>query len=309
MLSYDKVQNKPNLLLAMTSLKKAEFEQLLVEFERAWQAEPEKADRQRQAGGGRKPTLCRHQEQLFFILYYLKTYPLQIIQGYLFGLSQGQANYWIHRLSGLLKTALANATFLPEREGEQLAQALQQHERQTYAQDGCERRRQRPKDDAQQREHYSGKKKAHTVKNHLVVHTESKRVDYLSETVAGKTHDKRLADESDLTFPATATLEQDTGFQGYQAEATLIIQPKKKPRKQELTLEEKFINRCISSSRVVVENVIASIKRCRIVKEIFRNWKDDFADLVMVLACGLHNLRTAHRHPVQTINLLDFYFQ
>ena len=71
MLSYDKVKNKPNLLLAMTSLKKAEFDQLLVEFEHARQVELEKSTRQRQAGGGRKPALSRREDQLFFILFYL----------------------------------------------------------------------------------------------------------------------------------------------------------------------------------------------------------------------------------------------
>ena len=309
MLSYEIVKNKPTILLAMTSLNQTEFEQLLVEFERAWDAQPKKENRKRRAGGGRKPTLHRRAEQLFFILFYYKTYPLQSILGFLFGLSQAQANEWIHRLSEILKTALAGAEWLPERVGQQLADALAENESHTYAQDGCERQRQRPKDEEKQCAYYSGKKKVHTVKNHLVVHTESRRVEYLSETVAGKTHDKKMADEAELTFPTNATIEQDTGFQGYVAENALTIQPKKKPRKQELTIGEKFINRCISSGRVVVENVIAGVKRCRIVKDVFRNWKADFNDLVMLIACGLHNLRTTNRHSTQTVKLLDLYFR
>jgi hypothetical protein len=54
-------------------------------------------------------------------------------------------------------------------------------------------------------------------------------------------------------------------------------------------------NRKMSKVRVRVEHAISGIKRSRIVKDILRNTKDDFSDLVMVIACGLHNLRVEHR--------------
>jgi hypothetical protein len=47
--------------------------------------------------------------------------------------------------------------------------------------------------------------------------------------------------------------------------------------------------------RVRVEHAIAGIKRSRTVKDVLRNTKDDFSDLVMVIACGLHNLRVDRR--------------
>jgi hypothetical protein len=65
--------------------------------------------------------------------------------------------------------------------------------------------------------------------------------------------------------------------------------------------------------RIVVEHVISGIKRCRIVKDVYRNTKKHFEDLVMEIACGLHNFRQACRHPVQTVNLAQMatanYFQ
>ena len=74
----------------------------------------------------------------------------------------------------------------------------------------------------------------------------------------------------------------------------------KKPPKQELTAKEKARNRKISRLRVKVEHAIAGIKRLRIVKDVLRNTKDDFSDLVMVVACGLHNFRIDHRKkPLQ----------
>ena len=311
MLCYDKIKDNPTVLLSFTSLSKEEFEAVLVAFDEAWhQVNPiESPERQRASGGGRKPTLSCRADQLLFILFYLKTYPLQEVLGFFFGMSQTQANHWIYRLADILQRALGALNYLPERETERLAEVLGEYEVLEFAQDGTERRRQRPTDDEKQRRYYSGKKKAHTLKNHLIVHPESRQVCYLSDTVPGKTHDKKLADESNLTFPAQSLLEQDTGYQGYAPDNVLLLQPKKKPRKQELTVSEKFVNRVISSGRIVVENVIAGVKRCRIVKDILRNRHEGFDDLIMDIACGLHNLRVAFRSPTQTISLVDFYFQ
>ena len=224
-------------------------------------------------------------------------------------MGQSQANEWVHRLSRLLNQALDYEKQLPEREPANLKQVLAACPSLEFMIDGTERPINRPKDKADRKTYYSGKKKAHTIKNHLVVHPESRRVCYLSPTVPGKMHDKKLADESDLHFPPRATLEQDTGFQGFDPQQVILLQPQKKPKGQELSIPEQFINRCVSSARIVVENVIAGIKRCRIVKDVLRNWKCDFDDLVMLLACGLHNFRVVHRSPVEPLNLIDFYFQ
>jgi hypothetical protein len=75
-----------------------------------------------------------------------------------------------------------------------------------------------------------------------------------------------------------------------------IIEPKKKPRKQCLTDKEKEENRQISSARVVVEHVISGIKRCRCLKDVYRNLKAEFDDSIMEVACGLHNLRNSMRN-------------
>ncbi len=99
-------------------------------------------------------------------------------------------------------------------------------------------------------------------------------------------------------------LEKDTGYQGYEPDGVITFQGKKKPRKGELSAEEKFINKVYSSTRIVVENVFAGVKRCRVVKDVCRNLKEGFADLVMEIACGLHNFRQEFRLPIKTINLL-----
>jgi hypothetical protein len=97
------------------------------------------------------------------------------------------------------------------------------------ARDGTERRRQRPTDAAQQTAHDSGKQKVHTDKNGLLINAYTRKVVYLSPTVAGKTHDKKAADEAALVYPVHSTLDKDTGFQGYEPAGVLPQQPKKSP--------------------------------------------------------------------------------
>jgi hypothetical protein len=67
-----------------------------------------------------------------------------------------------------------------------------------------------------------------------------------------------------------------------------------------------LLNHLFSSARVVVENVIAGVKRCRIVKDVLRLTTDGISDVVMEIACGLHNLRVSCRHSLPTFDLLSF---
>jgi hypothetical protein len=76
-------------------------------------------------------------------------------------------------------------------------------------------------------------------------------------------------------------------------------------RGQELTPVDKFLNKIISSVRIIVENVINRIKRCRIVKDELRLTKENISDVVMEIACGLHNLRVTFRQPMQTIDITN----
>ncbi len=61
----------------------------------------------------------------------------------------------------------------------------------------------------------------------------------------------------------------------------------------------------LSSVRIVVENIISGIKRCRIVKDELRLTTENISDVVMEIACGLHNLRVTFRQPMHTIDITD----
>ena len=72
-----------------------------------------------------------------------------------------------------------------------------------------------------------------------------------------------------------------------------------------MSVGDHLLNPLFSSARVVVETVLAGVKRCRMVKEVLRLTTDGISDLVMEIACGLHNLRVSRRHPLPTFDLLS----
>jgi hypothetical protein len=184
--------------------------------------------RRRKEGGGVKERLRKDEDKLLFILVYQKTYPLQTMHGLQFGLSQPQTNDWIHRLLPVLRASLAELGMVPERDPKAVAgNPLVNEVAPDLLIDGTERRRQRPKDAKKQAEHYSGKKKAHMDKNILLANAHSRKVVYLSPTEIGNKHDKKIADENTIAYPAGATLGKDTGFQGYDPKGILTFQPKK----------------------------------------------------------------------------------
>lgn len=143
-------------------------------------------------------------------------------------------------------------------------------------------------------------KKTHTVKKNLIVDVEERLVRYLSHTYAGSVHDKRICDEEAYTFPPGCVLFKDTGFQGYAPEHVQTYQPKKKPRGQELPPADTAENTLISRIRMLVEHVLAGVTRCHIVQDVFRNTQAHFEDLVMEIACGLHNFRAISRYVSAT---------
>jgi hypothetical protein len=237
MLIYNELKNKPREFLAATGLKLDEFEQLLPAFQTASEQKypPHLTQagktRQRQSGGGATGALPKSEDKLFFILVYQKTNPLQTMHGLQFGVSQPQAHAWIHRLLPGLQQALRDLGEAPERNARRVATSdLAWAGGPDLTIDGSERRRQRPQDHAKQKEHYSGKQKAHTDKNILLVNANTKKVAYLSPTVAGKTHDKKATDDAQITYPNNATLDKDTGFQGYEPAGIQTRQPQKSPK-------------------------------------------------------------------------------
>lgn len=234
MLTYDDLKTKPTTFLAVTSLTVEEFDLLLLPFAQArveatllqtGRGKP----RRRQPGGGQKGKLPTPQAKLLFLLSYLKNYPTQTYHGCQFGLSQSKTNEHLHRLLPRFQQALTQLECQPARDAQARAERLQASLEAGHAlvQDATERPRERPQEPELQRHCYSGKRQTHTDKNLLVGEMATRQVVYLSPTVEGKKHDKKLADEVAVQYPVGTVLQQDTGFQGYAPEGVTIQQPKK----------------------------------------------------------------------------------
>jgi hypothetical protein len=129
-LRFADVQSRPTEFLDFTSLTLDEFHQLVPSFEAAFQAHMAawrldgKPRTARQFAVYKNCPLPTPEDRLFFLLTYLKTYSLQVVQGRLFGMGQSKANQWIHALLPVLLAALRTLGDAPARSLTALAQRL-----------------------------------------------------------------------------------------------------------------------------------------------------------------------------------------
>ena len=127
---FTDVQSRPTEFLDFTSLTLEEFQALIPPFEAAFQAHMAtwrldgKPRTARQFTVYKNCPLPTSEDRLFFILVYLKTYALQVVQGRLFGMGQSKANQWIHVLLPVLLAALRTLGDAPARSLTALAQRL-----------------------------------------------------------------------------------------------------------------------------------------------------------------------------------------
>jgi DDE superfamily endonuclease len=128
------------------------------------------------------------------------------------------------------------------------------------------------------------------VKNVLLVNAPL-TILFLSETHGGRVHEKRIAEAAPYPLPVGSQLLQDLGFLAFTLPQVEMLMPTKKPRGQELTWEQQVANQALNQRRLRIEHVHSSVKRCRIVKDRLRLWKQGIRDLVMELCCALHNFR------------------
>src|SRR3989441_3717364 len=293
-LRFTDVQVRPTEFLDLTSLPLDEFQQLIPPFEAAFQAHmaawrldgtPWTA---RQLSVYKNCPLPTPEDRLFFLLTYLKTYSLHVVQGRLFGMGQSKAHQWMHVLLPVLLAALRTLGDAPARSLTALAQRLGVSEADAAtvvapleeepaplgaapaaapasppcAHDGTARRIVRPQDPAEQAACYSGKKKDHTVKNVLLVNA-LLLILFLSDTYGGRVHDKRIADATPYPLPAKSRLLQDLGFLAFTLPQVEILMPTKKPRGEELTREQQIAQQALHHRRRRIEHVNSSVKRCR----------------------------------------------
>lgn len=278
------------MMKALTGVSMEEFNDLLPSFDKALiEIRKQGKGRQRKPGGGQKGHLKTAADKLFFILFYIKTYPTFDVLAFWSNKSRGRSCEAVHLYLRVLQKSLGRKMVLPERKIRTVEEFLEKFpEAKDVFFDGTERRIQRPKDNKRQNKLYSGKKKANTRKN-VIVSDEKKKILFLSPTKSGRRHDKRIIDKSILKIPDTVGKWADTGFIGLDKLFENTVIPKKGTKKNPLSLADKANNNVISSFRVVVEHAIAGIKRFRILTDTLRNKIGLFDDVAMEVCSGLWN--------------------
>ena len=100
--TYEEVTRRAGSLRSLTGLAEAEFQGLLPHFEQAFvtymhdrtiDGQPRTSRRYSTSDTCPLPTIA---DKRLCILTYVKQHPLQEVQGQLFGMSQSNANTWIH---------------------------------------------------------------------------------------------------------------------------------------------------------------------------------------------------------------------
>jgi hypothetical protein len=129
-LRFTNLQTRPPEVLDLTSLTVEEFQHLVRPFEAAFQAHMAQWRLDGQPRTARRYTTYQNcplptpEDRLLFILVYLKTYPLQVMQGRLFGVGQSKAHQWIHVLLVVLQATLRTLGETPARSLTELAKRL-----------------------------------------------------------------------------------------------------------------------------------------------------------------------------------------
>ena len=149
-----------------------------------------KPDRKRKIGGGRNACLEDVETKLFYILWYMKTYPTFDVASFTVGFHRSNACDWVHILLPVLETTMKRKLVLPQRQISSPEEFLRLYpEAKEVFADGIGRSIQRSKNKKKQQKNYSGKKKMHTRKS-VIISDRTRKVLVITKQKSGRRHDK-----------------------------------------------------------------------------------------------------------------------
>ena len=268
------IQNLTNkdCLQRITGVKTEKFQKLVNRLNRAWGAA-----QKRKRVSGRPYEIGDLREHLFLLLIYYRTYTTYLFLAQIFHVDEATICRAIRRIAPLAERVLK---IKPEK-------LLNEKELEFLIVDATEQRIQRPKN---QREYYSGKKHAHTIKAEMVVDPR-RRIIQVSKPYPGRVHDFNIR-KQEGTLPAVPIFA-DLGYQGLQnIHSAAVFIPKKKPKNGSLSDAEKANNKQLSRYRIVVEHVFAHLKKWQVLAACYRGLLHDYAQISQTIA-GLHNFLLA----------------
>lgn len=285
MLTYPLLSCKPNVFRSLTGLTVAEFDALYPEvahrYTEARAAGPTRRDRKprrRRLGAGR-PYTHSLRDRLLMTVLWLRLYPTLELLGFWFGLDKSAVSRSVNELLPLVRDATAEAISWgtePERKA-RLQAFMEQYpdfSEVLLIVDATEQRIQRPQDPQERQAHFSGKRKACTLKTQIAVAPDG-GLRAVSDTVPGPVHDFNLLRQTGLLLQLRED-EAALGDLGYLGAAEVargrgFFHPYKKPCGGALSPQEKAYNRVLARCRVVVEHTLAQMKRFAVLDQMYRH--------------------------------------
>ena len=247
---------------ALSALLEAALPEML---RRRQEAQALRAGRKRAVGGGRTRRLKPYQEVLLTLIY-LRHNVSHAVVGEIFGVSADTCENTFHEVVLVLRDVCPSQRFDAEKHWKKGEPTWKPEETDKILIDSFETPVCRPSLNEAQRRLYSGKKKRHTLKSQIVTDAGGEILE-IDPGHRGPASDKGLYQKSGVSgrYPK-AKRHGDLGYLG----AAGVEVPRKKPRKGELSAEQKEENRIHASGRVYVEHGIRRIKGFRVVRDEFR---------------------------------------
>lgn len=252
-LSYSSLRKKSRVFRQLTGLSLETFEGLM----------KKNSDMLKRAFPrlGRKPKVLTVEDKVILLLVYYRCYVTHEFLGYFVQLHDSN----VSRLFKRLEPIIAQQVSIKK------DRSLTESQVKYLLIDATEQPIQRPKYRQARKDYYSGKKKHHTQKVEIVV-TDRGKIVNISKSRPGSEHDFCLRRKSDPLSPHCPKYA-DRAYQGWDKFSPQVYIPRKKPPKGKLTSEEKQYNLKQSKIRIPVEHKIAQLKRFRILKDTYRNFR------------------------------------
>lgn len=273
-ITFEKISKKPAIFERLFGVSVVEFERILEIAKPEWDASMAK---RKCHGRGQALALS---EQLLVTLMYFRCYVTQVFLEYIFDVDESTICRIIGKMQGILleKVGIKNERIVTREETEKLIV------------DATESRIEKPKHN--QRSHFSGKKRCHTIKTEVILNSENKIV-HVSESVPGTKHDFQLRKES-LKIPDKDVILADSGYQGLQKIHKNTYLPYKQLPGARLTDEQRSYNRELGRDRIAVEHKFAEMKTFKILSYTYRNKKRRYNEKFRIIA-GIVNLKCEMR--------------
>jgi hypothetical protein len=305
-LTYSYLTRYPKVLQSLTGLRVREFERLLDDVLRLYQAAEiqrlSRPDRQRAIGGGDKCDLAET-EQLLVTVIWLRTYPVHLVLGFLFGVSGVTVGRLLGRWVPVLEQAGRDTMRLPDpgkKRRRSLDALLADTPELAVIIDTFEQPVQRPRKRAEADGYYSGKKKRHTLKSQIAIDEHTGTIADVAESVPGPRADLTVLKDSGLMqrLPCGVGGLGDLAYVGlaHLHPAGLAATPRRKPRNQPRPAEDVAYNTAFSQRRIKVEHTIGRVRRYQAVAQTDRHHRRNHTARVVAIA-GLVNRQITSRLP------------